>query len=353
MPRGPGKKGNYNLDYSRFNGVKTDEDLDIEVLTPEEDETSKEAREMMRRMPPELQEAYRLMAISRSSGDEAAQSRANELAFQAVRKGGPEVRKAFLAEVSQQMPEAASTLRRELDMDDEQVGDGPLDHVTQRIDTLREQMQAGANATRKQLEALEKQQAEMESLSSSEEFVKFMRNQGLSDQDLQRILCGDQAHMEDCVKRMLDTASDVESKKTVPDPERTLQMAEQLHASVCGTVPAAEAEKAVPEKPVRTVVKEPKDEVKIPDYQLRYQKDPEGRFCSVELICPLQGVPDMSCVTLDISEKHLRLITSAPAPLYAVNAGPFPVLIEPAAAQAKFSKKRGELSVLVPAKKGR
>ena len=39
---------------------------------------------------------------------------------------------------------------------------------------------------------------------------------------------------------------------------------------------------------------------------------------------------------LDIAEKHVRLNTVAPAPRYVVNAGPFPVLIEPTAARAKL-----------------
>jgi len=39
-----------------------------------------------------------------------------------------------------------------------------------------------------------------------------------------------------------------------------------------------------------------------------------------------------------------------PHPRYAVNAGPFPVLIEPGMARAKYSKKREELSISVPAK---
>eukprot|EP00913_Durusdinium_trenchii_P010182 g9547.t1 len=56
-------------------------------------------------MPPELQEAYRLAMVSRSTGDEAAQQRANELVLQAIEKGGPDVQKRFLDEVSQHLPE--------------------------------------------------------------------------------------------------------------------------------------------------------------------------------------------------------------------------------------------------------
>ena len=43
--------------------------------------------------------------LSRSTGDEKAQLRANELVLQAIEKGGPEVQERFLQEVSQHLPE--------------------------------------------------------------------------------------------------------------------------------------------------------------------------------------------------------------------------------------------------------
>ena len=91
-------------------------------------------------------------------------------------------------------------------------------------------------------------------------------------------------------------------------------------------------------------------EVILPNHRLQYKKDGDGKYVAMELICELPGVQDMSCIVLDIAEKHVRLSTVDPAPRYVVNAGPFPVLIDPSAAKAKFSKKRAELSVLVPAK---
>ncbi|CAE8644056.1 unnamed protein product, partial [Polarella glacialis] len=72
MPRGPGKSANYNLDYSRFNGVN-DADVpkarrgakveDEEDQDQDAEENSREMSDMLRQMPPELQEAYRLMSI--------------------------------------------------------------------------------------------------------------------------------------------------------------------------------------------------------------------------------------------------------------------------------------------------
>merc|ERR1712060_543220 len=119
-----------------------------------------------------------------------------------------------------------------------------------------------------------------------------------------------------------------------------------------GTTPeASDAPSPEPEKPAKKAPPPPKEpEVIIPRYRLQYEKDENGRYKSVELKCSLPGVADMSMINLDVSEKHLRLSTTPPAPRYAVNAGPFPVLIDASAARAKYSKKREELSVSVPAK---
>eukprot|EP00439_Symbiodinium_sp_Y106_P069528 s1892_g11.t5 len=108
MPRGPGKRSNYNLDYSRFNGVEH-QDQERCVDEASTDDGGEDFAVALRNMPAELQEAYRLTMISRSTGDEAAQKRANELVLQAVDKGGPQVRETFMKEISGHLPEG--TLR--------------------------------------------------------------------------------------------------------------------------------------------------------------------------------------------------------------------------------------------------
>merc|ERR1719316_2659322 len=71
-------------------------------------------RDMLRRMPPELQEAYHIMSIAKANGDTNAQQRASALALKAVEKGGPEVKNAFMKNVAQQMPEIAGKLNKDL-----------------------------------------------------------------------------------------------------------------------------------------------------------------------------------------------------------------------------------------------
>lgn len=373
MPRGPGKKENYNLDYSRFNAFDRDEDADRRGASSHEvpsDDSPIPMAEILQNVPPELREAYRLMMESKQSGDEAAQRRANELVLAAVEKGGPEVRKKFLEEVSRQMPEHGQALRNSMPSAGGTQGapqgvsmNESAEEMKGRLDHLRKKMEADAEAARKQLDGLTKQQEQLESLQSPEDLMKFMHEQGMSQEDLQRMFAGDQQHMENCCQGMLDRATALPESERARDPEATLQAAEELHAHLCeaagGAAPpeprgrkeAGGKEPAVPKPAKVALVPKPVEEpVKIAEHRLQYQKDAEGRYIGVELRVELPGVADMSSIMLDISEKYLRLTTCAPGPKYAVNAGPFPVLIEASQARAKYSKKRAELSVSVPAK---
>jgi len=367
MPRGPGKKSNYNLDYSRFNKFDGEEVDDVHGA-PFKDAGDGDAAggqpsfdEVLKNMPPELQEAYRLMAIAKATGDLKAQKRANELALRAVQNGNPDVRRQFVEQVGQHMPEVAEKLVTEMNrgtdpakfLDSLEEEGVPIAQtsvdVNDTIGALREQMKKGAEATSRQLEQLEKQQGEIERLKSPEDLLTFMQSGGMSQEDLQRIMGGDMAHMEGTVQKMLDQA--VETKPG-ENAEKAIEAAEGLHAALFGeeqksTLAPATAGDATPKPKPRPP---PEPEVVIPMHRLQYKKDDDGRYQSVELRCSLERVADMSAVLLDVSERHIRLNTVAPAPLYAVNAGPFPILLDPSAARAKFSKKRQELTVTVPAK---
>merc|ERR1719269_10959 len=71
-------------------------------------------RDMLRRMPPELQEAYHIMSIAKANGDTEAQQKASALALKAVEKGGPEVKDAFMKNIAEQMPEIAGKLNKDM-----------------------------------------------------------------------------------------------------------------------------------------------------------------------------------------------------------------------------------------------
>eukprot|EP00929_Paragymnodinium_shiwhaense_P110010 TRINITY_DN76696_c0_g1_i1.p1 TRINITY_DN76696_c0_g1~~TRINITY_DN76696_c0_g1_i1.p1 ORF type:complete len:378 (+),score=132.97 TRINITY_DN76696_c0_g1_i1:68-1201(+) len=373
MPRGPGKRENYNLDYSRFNYLDKDDDGVVQMRPTEAVQPVKEdatgpmpdIRDVMRTLPPELQEAFHLMQIAKQNGDEEAQKRANELALKAVDKGGPEVKQKFLSHLAEKQPDVA-----------EELGyipeEAPIDT---KIDKLRTQMEKGREEARKQMEMLSKQQEQLERLQSPDDVLKFMHDGGMSMEDMQRMFAGDQSFMEEKMKNMIDKSIDEEGGKkletTAKEADKAVKATEVLHSSLMGAMDVNDAESALrdigagrePTNAGYAAVKEeekkkkparpaepPKPTVKVADYRLQYQRDDDGKYTGVELKCSLPGVDDMSLVVLDISEEHLRLSTVAPAPAYVVNAGPFPVCIDPNQAKAKFSKKRAELSVSVPAK---
>jgi hypothetical protein len=385
MPRGPGKKENYNLDYSRFDSFDRDEAKERDEATKKQmgqDEADAaggmpadlpDMREMLRGMPVELQEAYHLMSIAKANGDEKAQQRASELALQAVSKGSPEVRQGFMDNISKQLPELAGKVSKDLvgadpghtvdakkmlaELQDEAVRaearkrmiEAPVES-NESIDTLRKQMEDGQKATRAEMENLEKKQNELENIRGPEDFMKFMKEEGITDEDLQRIFGGDEAHMQATLNETLEKqmAKGVDHRRE--DSADALKKAEELHTTLFGETP--EPEPAAPELAVavRKAPARPKEpEVTVPMYRLQYEKDEAGKYLSVELKCTLPGIADMSAINLDVSERHLRLSTAA-APRYAVNAGPFPVLIDPSRARAKYSKKREELSISVPVK---
>jgi len=385
MPRGPGKKENYNLDYSRFSEF---DHLDEQAEKPQPKDEADAAggfmpdqmQEMLRGMPPELQEAYRMMAISKQTGDSKAQERASELALRAIQNGTPEIRENFLKNMQEQMPDAVPTLMEELDSKKDpadvlsklqneavkrKVQEAEAEETGVQINELRKQMEEGQKATRQELENLQKQQDALEKINSPEEFFKFMTESGLGQEDFQRIFSGDEQHMQarfnECIDKQISGGVE---KKVAQKSADALKAAEEIHRNLCGgldgpdgTEEAAaeeEAKKKEEDEMKKKKRKEPKKpaepEVTIPMYRLQYAKDESGRYTSVELKCNLPGVADMSAINLDVSDKHLRLSTCAPAPRYAVNAGPFPVLIDADAARAKYSKKREELSISVPAK---
>jgi len=232
--------------------------------------------------------------------------------------------------------------------------------VTDTISALKKKMEKGQEATRKQMQALQEQQEKLEMLKSPEDIVKFMASSGMKEEDLQRMFSGDVEHMEACMKGMLDKAMVPEGKNPMEDADTAVKAAEKLHSTLMGSgqeAPedgkAAPADPAAPTRPASVKKKPAEEEVKIPEHRLQYEKDSDGRYTNVELRCIMPGISSMSAIALDVSEKHVRLSTVAPAPKYVVNAGPFPVLIEPSEARAKYSKKREELTVSVPAKADR
>eukprot|EP00927_Polykrikos_kofoidii_P040109 TRINITY_DN34343_c0_g1_i1.p1 TRINITY_DN34343_c0_g1~~TRINITY_DN34343_c0_g1_i1.p1 ORF type:complete len:381 (+),score=86.08 TRINITY_DN34343_c0_g1_i1:105-1247(+) len=379
MPRGPGKKENYNLDYSRFNwldregadgsesrikvgGASNGETPGTDAPVGDDDGPGlPEMMEMFRRMPPELQEAQRMLAISKENNDPVAQKRATKLVMAAVERGGPQIKKEFIRNLGEQFPELADQLSNSENLT-ELVDDGFVDAKPERTSTpeeninkLRIEMEKGAEAARQQMDALQKQQEQLERLKSPEDVLKFMHDGGMTEDDLRRMFQGDEKHMEECMTKMVEKGMNAGAQgKQVGNAEEALKATEQLHNSLCGVLTSDDgALVATGKTKVAHVSKVQRPEPPpptIPPYRLQYKKDDGGRYTAVELRCTLPGVVAMDAIVLDVSDEHIRLSTVAPAPRYVVNAGPFPIAIDPSAARAKYIKKREELFISVQAK---
>merc|ERR1712025_1159679 len=106
---------------------------------------------------------------------------------------------------------------------------------------------------------------------------------GMTQEDIQRIFTGDQEHMEQCMKGMIDKASDdPTAAEGTNAAEEAVKAAEALHNSICGDGKKAEkviAEKKSAAKPTAPPAQKPKrvepeePKVTIPDHRLQYARD--------------------------------------------------------------------------------
>lgn len=354
MPRGPGKKENYNFDYSRFSGLGDEQDAAGRGAAM----SAGVPPEIMQNLPGELQEAFRLMAISKATGDVKAQERSTELVMAAIEKGGPEVKQRFSQEVTKQMakdPASKASLEQLLSGKKGPQAGAPasqLDGLSASIDQLQGQMKSGAESAAQQLEQLRTQQEALENLQGPEDFARFFASQGMSQEDIQRSLAGDTAHMQKMMEKALGQVAPPENAEKAKKMEKALECVDDIHRQLnditgpdgADAAPPMPTAKRTPARPAEPANPEPK----IPEHRVSYAKDESGKLQSVELRVELPGVESMAAIELDVSEKHLRLRTEEPA--FVVNVGPFPNLVDASAAKAKFSKKRQELTLSVPAK---
>merc|ERR1719487_757061 len=79
-----------------------------------------------------------------------------------------------------------------------------MGEIGNSIKTLREQMETGQKSAQAQLDALKKQQDTIQNLQGPEDFFKFMQEQGLNQEDLQRAFSGDESHMQNMVQKCLN-----------------------------------------------------------------------------------------------------------------------------------------------------
>merc|ERR1719420_2328598 len=126
------------------------------------------------------------------------------------------------------------------------------------MDGLREQMMQGQKKAQKQMDMLRKQQEDLEKLvhnGSPEDFFKFMHQQGLSEDDMQRAFSGDEKHMESVVKQMLDKTDD-DDPDSAEGLKKALECVDDLHSGLMGNdLPDDKAPEPEPAKPEKKKIK--------------------------------------------------------------------------------------------------
>jgi len=235
------------------------------------------------------------------------------------------------------------------------------DKTLDNLETLKARMTSGIESAEKEMEAMQAQHDRLMSIRSGEDFFKQMKENGLTNEDLQRIFTGDTEHMENKVQEMIDKAT-VKKDDSMIAAEKAVETVEKVQQALKSDFQkpesfsqegTSESSNAIPVESDCQQKKLSEPEVKVPMYRLQYKKDARGCYESIEMRCNLPGVAKLSDITLDVSERNIRLTTHPSGPKYAVNSGPFPVLIDPNNATAKYSRKREELFVAVGAKTNR
>merc|ERR1719486_1792614 len=104
--------------------------------------------------------------------------------------------------------------------------------TSNRIEGLRKEMEEGQKTTRAELDNLQKKQEELERIRNPEDFLKFMQEEGITQEDLQRIFSGDQEHMQARFRETIDKkdAEKASSKKSA----EALKKVEDLHTTLFG-----------------------------------------------------------------------------------------------------------------------
>ncbi|KAF4757853.1 hypothetical protein FOZ63_032779, partial [Perkinsus olseni] len=290
---GTKREGQYNLNYSRFDGVGEES----------REEASREGREkavIEGHVPPELKEALRLM----KSGDPKAKKRANELALLAVERGGPEIRKRF---------EEALALST-----DTTAQDGSIKAASS---ILEEKL----DAAREELKAIDEKIGAARRCTTSEDFFELLKESGIQDEgEIQRAI-GDPQFFSELINRRTLPKED-------PKVAKILNLVEQCTESqeVAETVPTRE-------KTIEAAWQQA-------DHTVQYLTDENtGKMSGACITVDVSGIKSIEDVELDVSKCYIRIRAS---PIRKVlNLGPFNFELNIDTVEAKLKRKHGKLLV--------
>lgn len=357
--RGACKPAHYNLDYSRFGAFDQDDD----------EEEPARANFMSKAMqnpnlPPELREAFFLAQVAKEDGDASKRERADELVRQAIRNGGPEIQKRFSESLDymQQTPEyqqKAAELKMSMPTAEQFLAPGSSELGAGS--SLKGRIEDKMRSTQGALQGLLAQQAKLEALASNPDpaaIEGFFKDQGWSEEDIARSL-SDKDYATKLFSSQLPkglmTGDDVEKdlaaaeaeceavldsiKEVAPKAKPKTKVAVKTAAS--STASAAPAQRSRDSGEAVVASKPPRAETR-PSASARVSRE-NGE--AVVVVTFPAGVQSMAEVELDVAPGTLRVQGPAFAPL-AVTL-PKDVVTDGVQA-AKFSKKRGELTVRLP-----
>merc|ERR1719401_707147 len=98
---------------------------------------------------------------------------------------------------------------------------------------MQAKFKEGQDNANKQLEAMKQQQEQLEGLRTPEDFARFMEGQGITPEDLQRAMSGDEAHLRNCFERSLGQVGGAPKKKDEDKKlDAMLSTVDQIHPGV-------------------------------------------------------------------------------------------------------------------------
>lgn len=210
----------YDVDYSRFADVDDSDDEVEEVYSPA----------LKRQPPPQLQQAMRMMKLGKESQNADLLKRAEALAKEAMELD-PNLRNNF--EKVQQLhaagmdPKDIPSAFSESSTVSTSATINQATSVSGRIGELKRQMEAQLEDLKKAESELNGKTDSLEALGHSqnpEDMANFLRNEGLSEEDIDKAMSGDEA----AAREVLEKAAGIQTA----DANNMLAQVESINSAV-------------------------------------------------------------------------------------------------------------------------
>jgi hypothetical protein len=190
----------YDVDYSKFDNISDSDDEIEEVYSP---------AALKREPPPQLQQAMRMMKLGKDSGNPELLQRAEKLAKEAMaldptlRQNFDKVAKMHAAGMDpKDIPAAFTEVSGDDSMD---ASIGKANSVSSQISELKKQMEDQLAALKRSEDELNGKTNSLEGLAerqNPDELQAFLKNEGLSEEDIHEALQAAENGDEDAAKNI-------------------------------------------------------------------------------------------------------------------------------------------------------